>query len=412
MQRISVNGLCKFLILAALALTPLFNVFEVLALMKGTLTSQSRVLTPIYIKLVKDLVLLMIICLGGSSALLGRRVLSEKSFWLFVFSVLLSFCLSVFNQEYWLTLAGVRHLLPFAVLFSVYGITNDEFQGKLAKLLAILFVVGLTIQLFQLFCAVSWYEPNLWGLSRRNPGFYLIPSSMAMFSLITMYYLYHYYPSGVFRNLCVYMLGPLSVLLTASGTGIVSLGLFMFTIAYFRTRPKSIVILVCISLLLLILVFLPNLTGRDDVYVSLSMRLAKLSDVWTQNRQLLSTHFGYGTNAAVLLKNTYDIGPPPLITDSTFTAIIVSYGCLPLVFFILFIAEAVGFRVRMIQANFIVIFVTFMLTTQIFELFPANLLFSVNLAYFLKTKHNQVLRAGSVCVGINTAKRGLPKGAV
>lgn len=391
MRRISVNGVCKFLIFVVLALTPLFNVFEVLALMKGSFTSQMRVLkpicmTPVYIKLIKDIAMLMVICLGIFRVLLRQRVLAEKTFWLFVFSILLSFLLSVFNQELFLTLAGVRYLLPFAVLFSVYGIIDDEFQEQLAKLLTILFVVGLTLQTYQLFCPSNWYHSNYLGLSRRNPGFYFIPSSMAMFSLITMYYIYHYYPAGVFRNLFVYILGPLSVLLTASGTGIVSLVLFMFTIAYFRMRPKWIVILVCISLLLLTLLFLPKVTDRNDVYMSLYARIEKLSNILRQDSLLISTHFGYGTNTACLL--TLHLGkeePKIFIMDSTPISMIVSFGLIPFLFLVLFVAKTLGNRI--IHVHFLAVFGAFMLTTIIFELFPANLLFSINLAYFLKTKH-------------------------
>ncbi|MHC4640656.1 MAG: hypothetical protein ACYS32_03355 [Planctomycetota bacterium] len=324
-----------------------------------------------------------------------QRVLAEKTFWLFVFGILLSFWLSVFNQELFLTLAGIRYLLPFAVLFSVYGIIDDEFQSQLAKLLTILFIIGLTLQTYQLFCPSNWYYSNFLGLSRRNPGFYFIPSSMAMFSLITMYYVYHYYPAGVLRKLLVYILGPFSVLLTASGTGIVSLVLFMFTIAYFRMKPKWIVILVCVSLLLLTLLFLPEVTNRNDIYMSLSTRIEKLSNVLRQDSLLLSTHFGYGTNTACLL--TLHLGkaePEIFITDSTPISMIVSFGLIPFMFLVLFVAKTLGNNI--IHVHFLSIFVTFMLTTIIFELFPASLLFSINLAYFLKTKHKEDLCVDSV----------------
>lgn len=401
---ISVNSASKFLILVVLALTPLFNLFEVFALVNHTLTSPMYVLTPIYIKLIKDVFLLMIICLGTFKVLLCRRVLAEPSFWLFVFSVQLSLCLSIFNQDFLLTLAGVRYLLPFAVLFSVYGIIDNEFQQKLAKLLIILLVVGLIMQAHQLFCLGDHYGLNFLGLSRRNPGFYLIPSSMAMFSLMTMYYVYHYYPDGVLRNLFVYILGPLSVLLTGSGTGIVSLGLFVLTIAYFRTRPKWIMFLVCISIMLLILLFLPKLTGRHDIYVSLSMRLQKLSNALRHDCQLLSNHFGYGTNTACLLMLHLGKGASKIfIADSTPISMIVSFGFLPLMFLVLFVARTVG--KHMIHIHFIAIFGSFMLTTIIFELFPANLLFSVNMAYFLKNKYNQILCPTSICVNTSGRER-------
>ncbi len=400
MHTLPVDRVVRFLILAALAVTPLFNLFEVFALMKGTLTSPMPVLTPIYVKLVKDGVLLLVVCLGTLKVMLRRRVLAEKTFWLFAFSVLLSFCLSIFNQELLLTVAGLRYLLPFAVFFSVYGVIDDDFQRQVAKWLASLFAVGLTLQLYQLFCIGDWYGLNFLGLSRRNPGFYLIPSSMAAFSLITMYYVYHYYPHGALRNLLVYILGPLSVLLTASGTGIVSLGLFLLTIAYFRTSPRWVAVLVSISLLLLILLFLPKIAGRSDIYVSLSMRLQKLCDALRQNNVLLSRRFGYGTNTACLLVSHFGKRASAMfITDSTVVSMIVSFGVIPLLFLVLFIARTVGSH--MIHIHFLSIFAVFMLTVIIFELFPANVLLSVNLAYFLKGKHSQVLHPSYTCRNIS-----------
>jgi len=162
--------------------------------------------------------------------------------------------------------------------------------------------------------------------------------------------------------------------------------------------------LACTSLILLIFLFLPKIAGRDDIYTSLFMRLQKLSDGLRQDSLLLSTHFGYGTNTACLLKSHLSKESAKIfITDSTFISMIVSFGLIPLIFFVLFVARTVGNHI--IHIHFLIIFVSFMFTTIIFELFPANLLFSVNLAQFLKTKHNQVLRTRSICANMSGRER-------
>jgi len=385
MPVISISRLCKVLMLVVIASTPLFNVFEIRALNTGRLVSHAEVITPPYIKLIKDCFLLAVILLGFGRVLLRQRVARARFLGLFIFFAMISFLLSVCNQSIWLTFAGIRCLLPLAVFLSVYGIIDIEFQVKLVRLLITLLFIGFALQVYQLFFAGDYFGTNLVGLSERNPGFFIIPSSMALFSLIVMYYAYHYHRYGRLRNLVVYFIGPLSVWLTGSGTGIISLFLFIVTIAFFRMGPRWVVFTAGCGLLILTLVFLPKLTSRDDIYTSLNTRFRILRDVLGPGA-LLSSRFGYGTNTAVLLKRTYNIGPQVLITDCTFTAFIVSYGFVPLVFFVLFIAESVRLNLRMTHVHFIAIFVTFMATTIIFESFPANIIFSLNLAYFYKTR--------------------------
>ena len=274
--------------------------------------------------------------------------------------------------------------MPLLLFPALYHVADTNFQQKLSRILIFLFFLNFIFQLYQL----GGYF--LLG-NTRNPGLFAMPSTTALFSLMVMYYVYHFYTNNLLRNILVYFFGPLSVLLTASGAGVIGLVFFFLIAGYFKIHNKWLFGLICIPVLILLFFsVLPKMPFRKNVYASPVKRLGLFKDSLQQKDLLLSTNFGSGTRTANLLKRTYDRGPSKVYTDSTITVMLTSFGLIPLIFLLLFIVKPL--QCNILHLHFICIFGLFALTTIIFEAFPANLLFMINLSYFYNQQQTSILK--------------------
>ena len=377
MKKISINSTIRLLVIVLLGLTFLFNIGEVWMLITNQLGPgvKRQLHTPIHIKLIKDIFFISIISLGLLKMLLLKRVPKDRYYYLLLACVGLSFLLSVFRQDILVTLSGVRFFLPLLLFPALYDTIDEAFQNKLSKVLIFLFLLNFILQIYQ-------FESRAVLGNRRNPGMFATPSTTAFFSLIVIYYIYHFNKNRTLAKILAYILGPLTVFLTGSGTGIICLLLFFVILAYFKISRKWLLGFVCVPVIA-ILAILPEMVSRKNIYKSPHVRLRLFKDAMRQDDLLLSTNFGTGTNTANMLKRTYDRGPDKVHADSTITAMLTSFGAIPFVALLLFMAK--NLRYRMCHCHFLCVFGIFAIMTVIFESFPANLLFIVNLSYF----HNQ-----------------------
>lgn len=138
---------------------------------------------------------------------------------------------------------------------------------------------------------------------------------------------------------------------------------------------------------------LDTITGRSDIYDSIAIRMNIFSSfleelIISPIKIFTSDEFGIATNTLVSMINTLNIDfDGAIIADSTFNSILKNTGFLSTIIFflILFILALKNKKSRM----FVIIYLTFSITTIIFEAFPMNLIFSLNIAYFfMKTQEN------------------------
>jgi len=107
------------------------------------------------------------------------------------------------------------------------------------------------------------------------------------------------------------------------------------------------------------------------------------------NNIFLSDNFGGATNTTALINLAAPEKKDVIIADSTVASILYNAGGLSLILFAVLILSFL--KLESIYLHFWSIYLLFMITTIIFETFPANLIFTVNLAYFYwlnKTKNN------------------------
>ena len=371
----------KRMILLVILFTPFFSISEVVALFSGAITSQVEALTPFYVKIIKDEFIALIMFAGLIQIFTKKKIFAEPLYYFFLLTALVSLLRSVYSLDAYTIAAGVRWIVPLLLIPFLYNNVDDDIQEKIASVLLVLFVFGFVLQCFQLFYAQGWYGLNAWGLSKRNPGFYLIPSSMACFSIYVLYYVYFFKKRSLRLKIVMYLLVPVSVVLTASGTGYVALMFFYGYLFYLRVRQKIVVAVCCLAIFIVGAMSLPMISDREDIYTSLIDRIVVFKDLLGLDKLLISSHFGEATNTARQLNDQIDDMQLGIIADSTLTSMFHNLGMLSVVIFIVFIIKIVAINKQSI--SFFILLLPFIMSIVFYELFPANLLLSINLVYFM-----------------------------
>lgn len=384
----TLNKLIQYIILLALLLTPIFSFYEVLALLTNTLISQTEALTPVYIKILKDVSFALLISLSIIQILRKMRI--KKYFIIptvLAGIILLNICFSLLTDaNYVLILAGIRWSIPILLPFFLIGIVDGEFMQKSTKILFPVFVLHLILQIYQLFNMQFWFGINMFGLAARTPGIFLIPNTAAFFTIFCWFF-FNYYGKFAKRQIFfVHIVAGISILLTMSGTGII-VYVLLLCIAMLDRRYLRIVLPLFPIVIGFLLLMLSVVVGRGDDYVETSggTRIQIFVEELT-SANLFASSFGIGTNTGVLLAGSNIGGREARIVDSTYASLIANTGLLG---FALFIGASILWLLNAFKINrqdvysFTIICGLFGATTIIFEAYPMNLLYAVCLAHFL-----------------------------
>lgn len=299
---VSKNSLLCYLAIGYVALTPIFNVSDMFTIMG--LNWQ----IPNLLKIIRAL-LLVLICLMLFSQSTGRRLIFSS---LLIFILLFTIVYSSPSVMPIVLISGILSFLPITALYC--KVEHAQLLVKtLTPILVALVSISLFIQIVQLFLMPPIFGSNEFGLSARNPGIYFSPSSMAFLSIITAIY---YISQGGRNKIFTYGMTPLSIFLTASGSGVISI-LFMYLINFGKKVPHF-TILTFFLISPFFYIFLPVMTGREDILTSLTGRFLIL----TNNIEIraFSPNFGEATNLAVNLTTS------GIIADSMITALIHNVG--------------------------------------------------------------------------------------
>ena len=384
-----------------LVITPLYSFAEVMAFINGSLTSQSEALTPVYIKIIKDLGFIFIMLFSSISILQRKRISKVFIYCIPIgFLTIVSFLVS-YSQSPILAVAGLRWILPIFLLFFLVNEIEDKTMEDINSILSFLLVISFSLQIYQLFYASGWFGVNQFGLAARTPGIFLIPNTCAFFDCLCVFFNFFFNKKP---NFWLLLIACISIFLTASGTGIIVLFfllLIMFATKIFtKSRVKLVIALVTplISFILFIFfsVILEITTGRGSDYAEISGGIRWEIFVDALNRaSLLSSEFGVGTNSGILLIANQGDFNSSMIVDSMYTAIVVNTGLLGTFIFLIFILGWITFVFRYKQVDaicFTLIYLVFSSTINMTESFPINLLYAVVTAYYAssQTKIKQV----------------------
>jgi hypothetical protein len=357
------------LIKLALVLTPFlsaFEVFEMFGFDSGLLWFDIRLL-----KVSKDVVLLGAIVTGFLYGYFNKAPISGVSLLYVVLTVFVSVMATIWSLDFEPILAGLRWLLPLMLCMTIKKY-SDSFYRELTLLLFYLFLIGLGLQLFQYFFMDGRYGLSVLGFNLRSPGFYLIPSSMAAFSMTTLYFVYSVDSLKHLKMITFFLVG-LSIFLTASGTGYVSYLLFLF-FSFGSQRTLLIRFIVACFCAIFLFTMLPDLTDRRDILSSPMSRIEIFFDHFSVLKILFSDNFGVGTNTFVSLQPDLLDSDKIIIADSSVTSSFINLGLFAaiFIFYQFFIRPFRVFDKETLR--YLTTFLPFFLTVIVFELFPINIL--------------------------------------
>ena len=385
--KLTIDDIFRFLLVSAIVIVPLLSYGEVLALIRGTLRSQTESITPIYIKLIKDVIMLLLLLLSTVKVLIKRSV-SVKSF--ITLFVILSIISMSFVYSSGLSLmvlaAGLRWSIPL-FLIAAFIYFRATFQYK-PLFIVVCWIYGfhLFAQVYQFLFAGHWFGSYFGVYSLRNPGLFLIPGTGALFSICCFLCIYEQCISRAKRFLLSVSVF-LSVVLTLSGTGLIILFSLMLIILFqkFFSNIISMLIFCFISVLSLPgIVYLSAFLGRGENYIAISGgdRIEIFYEI-IERVSFFSSYFGIGTNSGVLAASTLGHETNSVTVDSMFTSVLMNTGFLGFTVFLVSIAAAFFSAISTNNQNNLRVSLVILLAsfTSIWtEAYPVNLIFAIMLA--------------------------------
>jgi hypothetical protein len=373
------------LILFGLIIVPIFTFTEVYELMyHSAIKGHSRLLTPWYIKAIKDFIIISIILIAFFSEIINRRAIKINYYFLILlFLLCISILISFTSNDIKVIISGIRWVLPIFLIPSLINRIDKDFLVKIAKVLQVLVLIGFLFQLNQLYTLDSYFGLNQLGFSLRNPGFFTSPSAMSIFLLLSLWFSYNFLDKTISNKIFIYYFSPFCIFLAGSATGILTMALFYLSIIFFKTKQKKIMFLFATIMMVIIAYMLPEITNRATLLDSLFYRLDLFNHINPINF-IIGDRFGLATNTAILLKS-----PNALIADSLIVSMLINVGFLFLLTSITWVISKSDKSPEFFQ--FLIIVSLFSFNTILTEVYPANLLIPIIIVFFVSVKNNKIL---------------------
>lgn len=367
------RNLSANLFLFFLLLMPINNIYEVYAMKQGILPygGWSMALTPASIKIYKDIFIFIF------SILIILELASAHQYRIYFFShpvitilflivlMLIFVSISIVNSGLLTAMLGLRAYMNVVYVFVGLMLFPTLKREKLHRVLFLLILLQLTLQVYQ------YVEGQ--GLpvfaELRSPGFFIVPATAGLFSLLAYYVL----P----RNKTNFVLCFMSLILSTSTIGLV---VFIFTIIYgfcrrYINNLLGVILFATLGICVLFTLynFAGDITGRGMGAVeSLNARIGILSAVYSKSDVgtiIWGNGFGLATSQATLSESG-----EYFITDNTFLSLFLNMGIISVVLYIVFLINLfVADRSKMIFFTVLL----YSITANIFELNPVSALLFV-----------------------------------
>ena len=355
--------LFMYLLLGFTLLIPLNNSFELAAMMQRQLQRSSEVLTPLYIKTIKDLFLVLSLGLALLAAIQRpscARIWLRRPFWLANLFLVLVVIESIHSISYLppdVILMGVRgYWTIFFLYIGALFCEIDEF--KLYKALRFVFFLHIGMQAIQLVTDVGF---SVYG-EHRSPGVFVNPSTAAAFALV----LYHFGRKFGSRFVCI--AAVLSLMASNSSAGLLAFLFYYMIRAPKRFRHKLFMYPIYTLLLLIagafLVVYVGTITGRHEgFYISLFSRVDILKTALSNwNLYLFGGGMGIATSQA-LTSGFADA----IIPDNTLVETLYNMGMFSSLVLLVFILSSLRyFEDRLLP----LVFISFSMTNVMFEMNP------------------------------------------
>lgn len=367
------RNLSANLFLLFLLLMPINNIFEVYAMKQGVLPygGWSMALTPAYIKIYKDVFLFIF----GIFILFQLANSHQYRIYFFSYPVipilflivlmLIFVSISIINSSMLTAILGLRAYMNVVYIFVGLMLFPTLKKEKLHNVLFLLILLQLILQVYQYIEGQG--IPVFAEL--RSPGFFIVPATAGLFSLLTYY--------ALPRNKTNFFLCFTSLVLSTSTIGLV---VFIFTIIYCFCRRyinnllgMTLFSILGVSVLSILYNFAADITGRGAGAIeSLNARIGILSTVYSKSdigTIIWGNGFGLATSQATLSEST-----EYFITDNTFLSLFLNMGMIAVVFYIVFLVTLfIADRSKMIFFTVLL----YSITANIFELNPVSALLFV-----------------------------------
>lgn len=385
---IKLSSVVRFLILLLISTTFIFNISEVTLIMQAKMDNLAYIYTPWYIKIIKDIFLFLILSIELIILSFKKSINKIVIIFLpFLFLTFLSIYLTLLNDPpFFQILAGFRWIIFFFIPFFIFNTVNQDLLRRSAYILFSLFLINIFLQIYQYFFIYPRYGLDRFGFSVRNAGFFSVPNTAAFFTIITFLFNYYYQKNFILKFI-VLLLSPISLYLTASGTGYVAFLLILITLILGK-RYIKIIPFITLILIPFFYILMDALTNRSGVITeSFAERTRIFQEAFVRNG-LISSNFGLQTNVISLISQITKLSIDPMVAESTLTSILANLGFIAFsltLFVCAFVLLYAIINNNLALFSFIILFSVFGLTTVFTEAFPINILFSMVVAFYLKS---------------------------
>ena len=383
-------------ILFGILVSPVMNAGELVYLiLNWPIIDQSEIITPIYIKIIKDITFVVILFTAIMHMFITKNKIHSAYMVGIVYVMFICVYPIFYTENIVIYMSGIRWIMPMLLIIFLIPYISREFLQSLTNLLFYVFMVHFCLQIIELF-SVAHFNTYSNGLSRRNPGMFLIPNSGALFTLFVLFF--HLFYSSIKKRYTIILLSFISIFLTQSGMGIITyfviMLIFLLSCTFFKLLPFLAIILFLLYPAIFGL-FVNRYGTNDYVGQSFCTRIDIFIDKFL-NANLLDNDLGLGTNTAVLIlkDSLYKVS----IMDSMYASLVTNLGILNFIV-ILFTLLTLTFTAFVNKKKERLIFYILILlsssTTIIFEVYPVNLLISIMFAYYINQyifkKTNEVI---------------------
>jgi hypothetical protein len=367
---------------------PILSIGEIIGLFKGLNVSLTEVSTSIWIKAFRDIVVFLFAFKAVLLVWEGRKLPRSSIFMYWIlFGSLVVLIISMFYGQANLLLmfSLIRWLVPVTLPFAMFLVIGRLNRRKYGQFVIFVFMIHFILQLLQLLFTSRYGFSNI-GLSIRNPGIFLVPNTAAGFSVVSYLTIREIAETSRNRFRLFRLVALLSVLMTASGTGMITFGVLLLTEnRWLRSFAIFIIPVLVVGGLLFLNVL--SVRGQNYVQMSLGTRFEVLISAFSSSG-LFPENMGAGTNTAVLIESLKAASNGALIADSMLASVIFNLGNIGLLLFVPALLAALwsAFKMRTNRLFFQAVLTTilFSFTTIITESYALFFPLSVLLALSMK----------------------------
>ena len=270
------------------------------------------------------------------------------------------------------------YIFLIGLFFYLSDDEKDFIHKNIITILIGFVLINFCMQILQLFTLAHYFGPTFFGLSQRTIGFFREPNTLALFNIISFYFIFTYMQKSVLKFILIYIILPTSIIITGSMTSILTFSLVLIVL---NTNLNLKNFFYFFIFLIIIFYFIaPYIPSRPGLENSIFVRFDIILENLKFQNLFFSQMFGYGTNTAVLLNES------AMVPDSTIASFLINNGTISTIaLYLLF------FRLFELQKAklFIVCIVGMSLTNCIFSAYPMNLLIVFELSFLLSYFRNQ-----------------------